>query len=153
MYLDMITALCSSNQPYCFVGQQPCHGSHLPPCTSSQQPTLIALVPPCNQPLLQDSTQAVCVKPLSEIPRAIVSSTESLNSIIPCQQQNVIRTTSTEDYSYPNLRVQLQEHHNQHTTDGYVIVQPDHSVRGSTNENECIDMEHCGPRGAMDNTL
>lgn len=133
-------------------GQQRCLGSRLPqaPCTSSQQPTLIALVPPCNQTLLQDSTEAGYLKAL---PLAIASSTESLNSIItPCQQQNVRRTSSNEDYTYPNLRIQLQEH-NQHTSDGYVIVQPDHSVRESIHENECTDTENCGLRGAMDDTL
>ena len=64
-----------------------------------------------------------------------------------------MRPSSTEDYSYPNLRLQLQEHHNPHTSDGYIIVQPDQCVRENTQENVCADMENCGPRGAMDDTL
>lgn len=133
------------------VGQRPCPGIQ-PPCASSQQPTLVALVPPCNQALLQASTQAGRQTTLSN--RLIASSTESLNSITTlCQQQNLMRPSSTEDYSYPNLRLQLQEHHNQHTSDGYIIVQPDQSVRENTQENVCADTENCGPRGAMDDTL
>lgn len=122
-------------------GQRPCPGSELLPCTSSQQSTLITLIPTFNQALLQDSTKAGCLKQLSDVALPIISSTESMNSITSCQQQNLMHTSSSEDYSYPNLRVQLQEHHIYGTYDGYVIVQPDHSVWQS------------GPRGAMEDTL
>ena len=135
------------------VGQRPCPGIQ-PPCASSQQPALIALVPPCNQALPQANTQAGCQTALSD--RLMASSMESLNSITTlCQQQNLMRPSSTdhEDYSYPNLRLQLQEHHNQHTSDGYIIVQPDQSVQENIQENVCADTENCGPRGAMDDTL
>ena len=136
------------------VGQQSCPGIQSP-CTSTQQPTLIpvALVPSTNQALLQATAQAGYPNtPRSD--RLIASSTESLNSIItPCQQHTLMRPSSTdhEDYSYPNLRLQ---HHNQHTSDGYVIVQPDLCVRENTQDNAtCADVESCGARGAMDDTL
>ena len=83
----------------------------------------------------------------------MASSTESLSSIItPCQQQNLMRPSSTDHYSYPNLRLQLQ---NQRTSDGYIIVQPDQSVRESAQESAyvCAETEICGARGAMDDTL
>jgi hypothetical protein len=89
----------------------------------------------------------------------MASSTESLNSIItPCQRQNLMRPSSTDDYSYPNLRLQLQEHHNQRTSDGYIVVQPDQSVRENTQDlyvcaNTLNTSENSGPRGAMDDTL
>lgn len=133
-----------------FADQQPCPQSELPPCTSdySQQCTLITLVPPCNQALLQASTEVGCLKP---------PSVESLNSITSCQQQTVTNSSGSEDYSYPNLRAQLLEHHNQGTCDGYVtssyvIVQPDRSVwqssQGHENDTKTVDLEvqwmtHC----------
>ena len=154
MCLKYINGLCCKF----IAGQRPCPGAQ-PPCASTQQPTLIALVPqPCNQALLQANTQqAVCPQALSDT-RLIASSTGSLNSIItPCQQQNLMRPSSTEDYSYPNLRLQLQDYNNQQhvSDDGYVIVQPDQCVQGNTQveENVCTDVENCGPRGAMDDTL
>lgn len=134
--------------------RRPCPGSQLQPPCAGQQPTLVALVPPCNQALLQASTYGGSQKTLSD---RGTPSTESYSSNSPCQQQiQLTRPSSTEDYSYPRLRMQLQEQDNQHTSDGYIIVQPDHFIqdRNDTEENACAaDKESNGPRGAMDDTL
>ena len=112
-------------------------------------------MPTCDQSLLSQATQAASQRTLSE--RLMASSTESLNGVItPCQQQNLMRPSSTDDYSYPNLRLQpLQEHQNHRTSDGYIIVQPDQSVRENTQDDAyvCAETEICGARGAMDDTL
>ena len=77
---------------------------------------------------------------------------DSINSFAGLQRMT---STDTDAYSYPNLRLALQERNSQRTSDGYIVVQPDHYVQNNSRENIVTDTaaEQRGPRGLLDHTL
>ena len=128
-----VPSVCRTEQP------QTCTGHE------SQEAPQIALVPPCNQ-------AAKCAgKPLDTTSHQISNDSHS-NSQVHQQQ---LRPPSIDDYSYPNLRVQWFQGHQQYqrTSDGYIIIQPDQYRQDSHGTVDTTNMENHGSRGVMDHTL
>lgn len=123
-------------------------------CTQNQQ-SGVGASPPCKQATSQAKVNVNCAGNPSDTTahqEPDVSLSTNCNSVY----QQHVHPTGSDDYSYPNLRVNCfgGQGRDQCTDDGYIIIHPDTNRKASQEKANTIrSTKYLGSKTIMDHTL